>query len=271
MSAPLTAPIMLESSAVATDWFALPAFLPVPGLGSIAANAFLWKGPEPMLVDTGLAMMRDEFERAVSALIDPGDLRWIFLSHTDADHVGNLSRMLALAPDAKVLTTFLGYAKLGLMGYEIPENRVHLMEPGLSLAIGGRTVIPVRPPYYDAPETLGFFQPDEKIYFAADSFGATLPEPVETAGEIARSDLKDGMAVWSSMDAPWLTQVNRGAFERSLAMLAALEPRVLLSGHVPVAKGGGSVLIDTLREIWIAGVSEMTDPFAIERALKSAA
>ena len=34
----------------------------------------------------------------VYCLVDPDDIRWVFLSHEDGDHTGSLDQVLAAAP-----------------------------------------------------------------------------------------------------------------------------------------------------------------------------
>ncbi|AZQ68404.1 MBL fold metallo-hydrolase [Silicimonas algicola] len=89
---PITEPVQQHAQPVTDAWTALPSWLPVPGLGALPINAFLLKGREPVLVDTGLGALSDAMIEHLGAEIDPEDLRWIWLSHTDADHIGNLDR-----------------------------------------------------------------------------------------------------------------------------------------------------------------------------------
>ncbi len=213
-------PTMLQTLGAGSDWHVLPAFLPLPGMGGLAVNAFLHKGHEPVLVDTGLAALGDAFLEALEAEIDLTDLRWIWLSHTDADHIGNLARILERAPKARVVTSFLGMGKMGLLGLDV--SRVHLLEPGARLTLGDRELVPLRPPYYDAPETLGFLDTRSRTLFAADSFGALLPQPAESVREIAPSTLREGLVAWSAIDAPWLATVDRAALGRALHGLERL-------------------------------------------------
>ena len=213
----------------------LRASMPLPALGGELANhAFLFDGREPMLVDTGFAALREEMLAALAAEIDPRRLRWIFLSHADADHVGNLAAVLELAPEARVLTGFLGYAKLMLTGF--PVDRVQVIAPGDTLDIGERRLSVLRPPYYDAPETLGFHDAASGTLFTVDAFGAILPAITRAAEEIDDAALDRGLATWSELDAPWLASLDRAALESSLAALSALAPRLVLCAHLPVAR-----------------------------------
>ncbi|MBF9033227.1 MBL fold metallo-hydrolase [Rhodobacterales bacterium HKCCE2091] len=255
---PVEAPRQLGAETVIGDWTALPAWLPVPGLGALAANAFLLRGREPMLVDTGLAALSDAFVDTLAAAIDPGDLRWIWLSHTDADHIGNLDRILALAPHARVVTNFLGAAKMGLLGVGDSE-RLRLLEPGERFEVGGRVLHQVRPPYYDAPETMGFFDPADRVLFAADAFGTLLPGEARTIDEVPVDTLREGLVAWSSVDAPWLAQVEAGVLGGMLDALDRLAPARVLSGHMPIA---GSVvpLTDAVRSAYGRGTTAAVTP-----------
>lgn len=214
-------------------WNILPSWLPIPGMGVLPVNSFLMTGPEPVLVDTGLAVLADEFLAALKASVDPEDLRWIWLSHTDPDHIGNLRRVLDIAPNATVVTNFLGAGKMGIMeGHDL--TRVRVLDPGEVFEAGGRRFHQVRPPYYDAPETMGFFEERDRVLFAADAFGALLPQPVESLGDVDGDTLRDGLVGWSSVDAPWLANTDSAALGRIIGDLNDLGPETVLSGHLPV-------------------------------------
>jgi glyoxylase-like metal-dependent hydrolase (beta-lactamase superfamily II) len=233
---PTDLPVQLPAQAVTGAWRVLPSWMPVPGMGVLPVNAFLLKGREPMLVDTGLAALSDDLLARLAAEIDLEDLRWIWLSHTDPDHIGNLDRILALAPHARVITNFLGAGKMGMMGVGDPD-RLRLLESDDVLEVGGRRLHQIRPPYYDAPETMGFFDAADRVFFAADAFGALLPDVAGGLDDIAPDALRDGLVGWSSIDAPWLAGMDQSALGRTLDGLERLDPAHVLSGHLPPARG----------------------------------
>jgi glyoxylase-like metal-dependent hydrolase (beta-lactamase superfamily II) len=110
------------------------------------------------------------------------------------------------------------------------------LDPDEVFEVGGRRLHQVKPPYYDAPETMGFFDETGRVLFAADAFGALLPGSVGTIDEIPAKELGEGLVAWSSVDAPWLAQMDRGSLHRMLRALDALDPAHVLSGHLPVAQ-----------------------------------
>lgn len=228
-------PEMKSTRALGEGWSLLGAWAPVGDLGALPVNAFLMKGREPMLVDTGLAATSDAFMAALESEIDPADLKWIWLSHMDFDHIGNLRRVLARAPNATVITNFLGMAKLGLV--DIAPERVHLLNPGESADIGGRRLTALRPVYYDAPETMGFYDEAAGALFVADSFGALLPGQIDRLDDADEATVSQGMHGWSSIDAPWLADQSAEALGRRLAEVESIDPRLVMSAHLPPMSG----------------------------------
>jgi glyoxylase-like metal-dependent hydrolase (beta-lactamase superfamily II) len=76
----------------------LPAHFPIPGAGFLPVNAFIIKAKEPVLVDAGMGIESEEFMKALESIIDPHDLKWVWLTHDDADHIGNIQKVLEAAP-----------------------------------------------------------------------------------------------------------------------------------------------------------------------------
>lgn len=89
---------MLKTHSAGPELSVLTSELPIPDLGLQPVNAFLLRGEQPMLVDTGMPVDREAFEEALWSLVDPGDLRWIAVTHDDRDHTGSLVSLLRRAP-----------------------------------------------------------------------------------------------------------------------------------------------------------------------------
>lgn len=234
-------PTMLGARRVDADTEALVSYLPVPGYGVLPVNAFVIRAAQPTLVDTGMAAVGGDFMRALASVIPPREILWVWLTHTDPDHVGNLRAVLDAAPDARVVTTYLGMGKLGLLGF--PLDRVHLLNPGDTLDVGDRRLVCLRPPSFDAPETSGLFDQRTRALFPADSFGALLDAPVPTAAEIPPEDLREDLVTWSTVDAPWLHAVDEGKYGRTLDFVRRLEASAVLSSHLPPAIGMADTLL----------------------------
>jgi flavorubredoxin len=209
----------------------------IPGFGSLAINAFVLHGQEPVLVDTGTVVARDEFMQALRAVIDPSALRYIWLTHTDFDHIGALPLLLAENPSLRVITTFLGVGIMGLID-PLPLDRVNFVNPGETIAIGDRALTAVKPPVYDNACTTGFYDRTSGALFSSDCFGALLSAVPESAADLTEDELRQGQVLWATVDSPWVHNVEKSAFLAELDRLRAIEPQMVLSSHLPPAPGG---------------------------------
>ena len=149
-------------------------YLEVPGIGFLPVNAFVLHGREPIVIDTGLSLPDRDFVATLATVMDPADVRWIWLTHPDRDHTGGLFDLLDAAPHARVITTFLG---VGIMSTErpLPLDRVYLLNPGQSLDLGDRVLHGFRPPLFDNPATVGFYDEASRVCFSSDCFGGAMP------------------------------------------------------------------------------------------------
>jgi glyoxylase-like metal-dependent hydrolase (beta-lactamase superfamily II) len=232
----------------------LPAYLPVPGMGVLPANSYLIHGTEPVLVDAGTGGAADGYAAALSSVIDPAEIRWLWLTHTDPDHIGGLGWLLDAAPDMRIITTYLAVGKMGLH-QPLPMDRLWWCNPGDHVRAGDRDLVAMRPPSFDAPETTALHDPRSGTLFSADSFGALLSAPAVTADEVASADLEEGLVLWSTIDSPWLNRVDRRAFDQSLRAVDQLGVTRVLSAHLPPATAMTS---DLLR--WMSRVPD-ADPW----------
>jgi glyoxylase-like metal-dependent hydrolase (beta-lactamase superfamily II) len=265
---PIEAPTACEPYDVGDGITVVPSYLPVPGMGVLPANSFLIDGLEPVLVDTGPGGAEDGFRQALRSVVDLDDLRWIWLTHTDPDHTGSLRWLLDNAPNARLITTFLAVGKLG-MQFPVPMDRLYWVNPGTTVTINNRQLHALRPPSFDAPETTAFIDHTSGTLFSADSFGALLQSPTADAADIGAGDLADGMALWSTIDSPWVTHTDRDHFDRTLGEYRAFGARRVLSSHLPPAHGLTDQLLDNLARVpgsepWVG-----PDQGALEQILAS--
>jgi flavorubredoxin len=209
----------------------------IPALGSLAINAFVLHGDEPILVDTGTVAGSADFMTALASVIDPAALRWIWLTHTDFDHIGSMAHLLDMNPHLRVITSFLGVGIMGLSTTPLAMDRVHLINPGQTVTLGERTLTAVKPPVYDNPITTGFVDDRTGILFSSDCFGALLPAVPENAADLDTATLQGGQVRWATIDSAWVHNVDRAVFGRALDELGSIEPTMVCSSHLPPAPG----------------------------------
>lgn len=254
----------------APDVVSLTDAAPIPGLGLLPVNAFVIHAQQPVLIDTGLPAARQDFLDALWAQVEPADLRWVYLTHPDRDHTGALMDVLEAAPGARLVTTFLGMGILSI-DYQIPPDRVFLLNPGQSLDVGDRKLTAFRPPLFDSPATTGLYDERTGTCFSSDCFGAPMGSAdqvqAEDIGAVSSDDVLAGQRLWATIDSPWVTSVDRTAFHRSLEPLRLRDSPVVLSTHLPPARGAMPRLLDMLANVPDADPFIGPDQAALEALL----
>lgn len=234
---------------VTPDVVVLPAHFPIPGAGFLPINAFVVKAKEPVLIDTGMGIEGEDFVKALESVIDPRDLRWVWLTHDDADHTGSIQQVLAAAPEARLVANSLAALRMST-AWAVPMPRVRWLNPGDSLDAGDRTLTAVRPPLFDNPTTIAVHDNKAEAFFAADCFGALIPTPAaQNVEEIPAEVLSQGMISWASGDSPWVHMVPQTEFSRALDKIRQIAPKGIFSAHLPPALGKTGSLLSLLAKV----------------------
>ena len=75
----------------------------IPGAGGFSFNQYLIVDDEPLLFHIGMRRLFPQVSEAVARVIPVERLRWLALSHFEADECGALNQFLAAAPRAEPL------------------------------------------------------------------------------------------------------------------------------------------------------------------------
>jgi flavorubredoxin len=244
----------------------LPSFFPIPGMGFLAVNAFVIEGKEPVLVDTGMGIDSSAFMKALESIINLKDLKWVWLTHDDADHTGSLQKVLEAAPNARLAANALAVLRSST-AWPVPMDRVYWLNPGDTILAGNRELTAVRPPFFDNPTTIALYDKTLEVLFSADFFGAIIPRPAHSVEDISESELAQGMTVWASADSPWIHLVEGGTFRNALDRIRRLAPKTILSAHLPPARGKTEQFLDLLQTVPASTPFVTPDQTALEQIL----
>lgn len=233
---------MISTARVAPDTHTLSTSWPGPDGVVLPINAYCLLGAEPTLVDTGLSPLTEEFRARLWNIVDPADLRWIIVTHDDRDHTGSLMPILDEAPNATLVTNFISMVMMS-DDWELPMDRLRLINSGEQLDIGDDVFETFRPPAYDSPGTLAFHALRRNICFSSDCMGGFMPAMAETAEDLPAADYHAGVAMFTSALSPWLHDTTPGRWQAGLDAVRQRRPDVLLSTHgLPISSGLGGLL-----------------------------
>jgi flavorubredoxin len=160
----------------------------------------------------------------VFSLVEPDDVRWIFLSHDDRDHSGNLLQVLDACPNATLLTNWFS---IGRMAEEwmTPMPRCRFLNEGDRIDLADRALIAVRPPLFDNPTTRGLV--DTK----------TVPRPMETVDDLDEEEFVQGQQFGARLIAPWHVWLDNQKFSAHVEAVRSLPINVIASCHGPAIHG----------------------------------
>src|SRR4051794_40264494 len=227
----------LEPTRVAPETFVIhnhegegvaPAILPV--------NSLVIRGREPVVVDTGFGHVREEFFADVFSLVEPEDIRWVFISHDDIDHTGNLNALMDLAPNATLIVNWFLQERMGTT-LAVPPTRQRWLGDGESFNAGDRILHLVRPPIYDSPTTRGLYDSKTGVYWASDSFASPMVTPVRDLADVEVPMWTGGINTFDRYISPWLELVDEARFQATVDRIASLDPKVMAGCHTPIISG----------------------------------
>jgi flavorubredoxin len=238
---------------------------------AVHINSMVITGAEPVLIDTGTPANRERWLADAWSIVDPADVRWVFLTHDDVDHYGNLEQVLDACPEATLVTTFFQHERLACL-LDLPPHRTRWINHGERLDVGDRDLVAVRPPLYDNPTSRGVFDPTTGVYWAVDCFGTAVPHGMAFLDELDPAMWSESFADMQRLLAPWLTLVDEAAYQRSIDALAALGATVIASGHTPTITGDHvGRAIEALRRLPALGPVTEPTQFDLDALLAGAA
>lgn len=203
---------------------------------NVYVNSLVIRGEEPVIVDTGTYANRQRWLNDVFSLVDPKDVKYIYISHDDHDHVGNLRQALELCPNATLIGNWFMVERLA-GDIALPLKRMRWINDGESFHAGDRTFSAIRPPVFDSPTTRGLYDSRTGVYWASDAFAMPVHGPADEASDLDPEFWREGFFKFQSMISPWHGLVDPKKYEAEVNKIERLNPTVIASGHGPVSRG----------------------------------
>ena len=133
-------------------------------------NSFIIRGEKLALVDTSHAKFRQLYLDALKGQIDPAQIDYIVISHTEPDHSGLVGDVLELAPQATVVGAKVAIAFLEDLVHR-PFERI-VVKNGDTLDLGNGHVLEfISAPNLHWPDTIFTYDHQSQILFTCDAFG----------------------------------------------------------------------------------------------------
>jgi len=133
-------------------------------------NSFLIRGDKIALVDTSHAKFRDQYLAQLQELVDPAQIDYLIVNHTEPDHSGLVADVLALAPQAVAVGTKVAIQFLEGFVHRPFEHQI--VKSGVTLDLGrGHELEFVSAPNLHWPDTMLTYDRGTELLFTCDVFG----------------------------------------------------------------------------------------------------
>jgi flavorubredoxin len=236
--APIAPTIRVEPTKVAPDTYVIHQVQEALGQPLfVYLNSMVILGKEPVIVDTGTPANREQWLNDVFSLVEPKDVQWVFVSHDDVDHTGNLDEVMTRCPNAKLVCNW-AMIERHTNCFNFPIDRCRWVMHEESFSVGDRTLHAVRPPVFDSPTTRGLFDPTTGVYWAVDTFATPLPDPNLAIADLDPEFWQFGMTMFAfGAVSPWLAMLDHAKFGQHVDKSQGLDITTIAACHTPVIEG----------------------------------
>ncbi|MBE5228984.1 MAG: diflavin flavoprotein [Microcystis aeruginosa PMC 728.11] len=205
-------------------------------------NSYLIRGEKIALVDTSHEKFRKLYFDSLNGLINPQEIDYLIISHTEPDHSGLVRDILELAPNITVVGSKVAIQFL--------ENLVHhpfqrqLVKNGDQLDLGNGHILEfVNAPNLHWPDTIFTYDHGSGILFTCDAFGM----------HYCSDDLYDEQLSAIEPDYRFYYECLMAPNARSvLAAMKRMEPlgniNLVANGHGPLLKHNVTELLTRYRD-----------------------
>ncbi len=205
-------------------------------------NSYLIRGEKIALVDTSHEKFRQLYFDSLNGLINPQEIDYLIISHTEPDHSGLVRDILQLAPNITVVGSKVAIQFL--------ENLVHhpfqrqLVKNGDQLDLGNGHILEfVNAPNLHWPDTIFTYDHGSGILFTCDAFGM----------HYCSDDLYDEQLSAIEPDYRFYYECLMAPNARSvLAAMKRMEPlgniNLVANGHGPLLKHNVTELLTHYRD-----------------------
>lgn len=205
-------------------------------------NSYLIRGDKTALVDTSHAKFRQLYLDTLKGLIDPTEIDYLIISHTEPDHSGLVKDFLALAPQTIVVASKMAIAFLEELVNQ-PFTK-QIVKNGEQLDLGqGHIIEFVNAPNLHWPDTIFSYDHQTGVLFTCDAFGMHYCSDA-TYDEDLKAIAKDYRFYYDCLMAP-----NARSVLSAMKRMDSLgEINLVANGHGPLLRHNLQELLDRYRD-----------------------
>jgi len=217
-------------------------------------NSYLLKGSEKIvLFETVKIKFWDEYIEKLSEYINPKDIDYIVVNHTEPDHTGSIEKLLQLAPDVQIVGSTAAIKFLKAIVNK-PFNSI-VVKDGDTLSLGNKTLKFITAPFLHWPDSIYTYIEEDKTLLTCDSFGTHYCyEGILLSNLENKEDYVDSLKYYFDVImGPYRKHVITAAKK-----IEKIEIDIIATGHGPVIDDNPREIINQYIE-WATETNPNTD------------
>ncbi|PSH03733.1 MAG: MBL fold hydrolase [Acidobacteria bacterium] len=235
------------SAIVAIDWDRrfFDELIPLPK--GTTYNSYIVRGSEKIaLIDTMYPARTDEYIASLKSLKLPR-IDYVIANHGEQDHSGSIPAVLALYPEARVVTNKV-CRQLITHALDVPADSFLIVGEGDTISLGDRTLRFLITPWVHWPDTMITHLVEDNLLFTCDLFGAHFASTDLFAIDKGRV-LEAARSYYAEIMMPFRPYVAK-----YMDMIDKIAPRMICPSHGPI-HNRPAVILDPYRQ-WVSDVPQ---------------
>ncbi|MFO8086832.1 MAG: FprA family A-type flavoprotein [Bacteroidales bacterium] len=194
-------------------------------------NSYFIDAEKKAVVETTKERFWDEYKAKLLKVVDPKEIEYVILNHTEPDHSGNLKNLLEIAPQAKVVAS--GNAIRYLKDLFKDSNFDYIqVKDGDTIDLGNKTLRFISAPNLHWPDSMYTYLEQDKVLFSCDSFGAHYADEKMFDDQVDIEKYDDAFRYYFNV----ILRPFSKFMLKAIARISDLDIDVIANGHGPVLR-----------------------------------
>jgi len=215
-------------------------------------NSYFINAEKKAIVETTKEKFWNTYYEKINQVVDPAEIEYIILNHTEPDHSGNVKKLLEIAPKATIVGSgnAIRYLK-DLVGNDFPHL---IVKEGHTLDLGNKSLRFISAPNLHWPDSIYTYLEEDKLLFTCDSFGAHYCDERMFDDLVDKEKFEDAFRYYFNVILRPFSKFMIKAIDK----IRGLDIETICTGHGPILRSNWKRYVD-LSEEWAVEYLKMTD------------
>lgn len=204
-------------------------------------NSYFIDADKKTIIETSKEKFKDEYLDKVKSVVNPEEIEYIVLDHTEPDHSSNLRHLLKIAPNATVVGS---KSAIGFLKHMIDfDFKYMIVKDGDTLDLGNKTLRFISAPFLHWPDSIYTYLEEDKMLFTCDSFGCHFCD--ERMFDDLVDDFDDAFKYYFDVILKPYSKYMLDAIKK----IRDLDINVICPGHGPILRSNWKKYVDWSEEL----------------------